>query len=135
MSRTPKNVTPWSNEPEAPWRGREARALTKTEFYNGKWLAETEWWLNPEWLPELVWGRLRVFNDGTADACFAEGVTLYAFENRENAGRLLAQDDLSRFSDLGEAEEEEFGIRLAEIEPPTWADPAEQDFVYVGSSG
>jgi hypothetical protein len=109
--------------------------MTKTEFYQGKSLVETEWWLNREWLPELVWGRLRVFDDGTADACFAEGVTLYGFENRDHAGRLLSQDDLSRFSDWGEAEEQEYGIRLAEIEPPTWVDAPDQDFIYVGSYG
>lgn len=96
-------------------------------------MAETEWWLNTEWLPEHVWGRVRVFDDGTADACFKEGVTVYGFENRESAGYFLAQDDLSRFSDWGEAEEREFGIRLAEITPPTWIDPPDQDFVYVGT--
>lgn len=107
--------------------------MTKTEFYKGKTLAETEWWLNVESLPDLVWGRLRVFSDGTADACFAEGVAVYGFENREHAGRLLAQDDLAPFTDLGGEEEEEFGITLSEIEPPTWAESPDQDFVYAGT--
>lgn len=107
--------------------------MTKTEFYSGKTVAETEWWLNVEWLPELVWGRLRVFNDGSADACFAEGVTVYGFENREHAGRFLAQDDLAPFSGLGGEDEEEFGITLAEIQTPTWEDSPEQDFMYLGT--
>ena len=107
--------------------------MTKADFYKDKSVVETEWWLNAEAMPDLVWARLRVFNDGTADACLAAGVTLYGFENREHAGNLLATDDLSRFNDWGEEEEEEFGISLEEIEPPTWVDPPDQDFVYSGT--
>ena len=107
--------------------------MTKADFYANKSLVETEWWLNLEALPDLVWARLRVFSDGTADACFARGVTLYGFENRRHAANLLATDDLSPLSDLGEDEEEEFGIRLADIEPPAWVDPPDQDFVYTGT--
>ena len=109
--------------------------MTKADFYKNKSLIATEWWLNAESLPDLVWARLRVFSDGTADACFVEGVTLYGFENREHAANLLATDDLSRFSDWGgeEEEEEEYGISLAEIGPPTWVDPSDQDFVYSGT--
>ena len=106
--------------------------MTKADFYKNKSVIETEWWLNAESLPDLVWARLRVFSDGTADACFAEGVTLYGFENREHAANLLATDDLSRFSDWDEEEEQEYGISLAEIEPPNWVDLPDQDFVYAG---
>ena len=81
--------------------------MTKADFYKNKSVIETEWWLNVESFPELVWGRLRVYSDGTADACFAEGVTLYGFENREHAANLLATDDLSNFSSWGDEEEEE----------------------------
>lgn len=107
--------------------------MTKADFYKNKSVIETEWWLNVESLPDLVWGRLRVFSDGTADACFAEGVTLYGFENREHAANLLATDDLARFSNWGEEEEEEYGISLAEIQPPNWVDTPDQDFEYSGS--
>ena len=107
--------------------------MTKADFYQNRSVSETEWWLNLEALPDLVWARVRVFSDGTADACFAEGVTLYGFENRRHAANLLATDDLSRFGDLGQDEEEDFGISLAEIEPPTWVDPPDQDFVYTGT--
>lgn len=107
--------------------------MTKAEFYKNKSVAETEWWLNAESLPDLVWARLRVFSDGTADACFAEGVTLYGFENRAHAANLLATDDFSRFSDWGEEEEDEFGISLAKIELPHWVDSPDQDFVYTGT--
>ncbi len=107
--------------------------MAKSGFYDGQSVTETEWWLNTEWLPELVWGRPRVFDDGSADACFSEGVTLYGFENRYYAGSFLAQDDLSRLSDWGEEEEREYGIRLAEIQPPTWVDRLDQDFVCAGT--
>lgn len=106
--------------------------MTKSEFYKDKSVIETEWWLNAEALPDLVWARLRVFDDGTADACFSEGMTLYGFENRDYAANLLATDDLVRFGEWGEEEVEEFGIRLAEIEIPHWADPPDQVFVYAG---
>ena len=107
--------------------------MTKAEFYNGKAVIETEWWLNAEWLPELVRGRVRVFNDGTADACLAEGVTVYGFENREYAGHFLSQDDLSRFSAWSEEDVQDHGLTPAEIEPPTWVDPPDQEFVYAGT--
>ena len=107
--------------------------MTKTEFYQRKSVVETEWWLNAEWLPDLVWARLRVFDDGTADACLQEGVTIYGFENRENASYLLATDDLTRFRDWKEEDVREHGLTLAEIVPPTWVDTPDQDFVYAGT--
>ena len=107
--------------------------MTKSDFYRDKSVSETEWWLNDQCLPDFVWARLRVFNDGTADACLAEGVTLYGFDNRENAANLLATDDLTRFADWDEEEEEAFEISLAEIQPPNWVDPPDQDFVYAGT--
>jgi hypothetical protein len=106
--------------------------MTRSDFYQGKSLAETEWWLGDQ-LPDLVWARLRVYDDGSADACFAEGVTVYGFESREFAGNFLAQDDQIPFGNWTEEEVAKQGLSLSEIQPPNWVDAPDQEFIYTGT--
>ena len=37
--------------------------MSRFECYKGKLVAQTEWWVHSCDLPELRWGRLRVFHD------------------------------------------------------------------------
>jgi hypothetical protein len=92
-----------------------------------------EWWLHDCDLPSLTWARLRVFNDGTADACWADRAKLYGFAAREFAGYFLAEDEYLRFSGLDKSDALDRGVDLASIEPPVWTDSPEQPFEYLGT--
>jgi hypothetical protein len=108
-------------------------AMTKDEFYRSKAVVSTEWWLDTGWLPDtLSWARLRVFNDGSADACWAEGDRLYGFDDRQFARYFLSEDEYDRFDTMDAEDELEYGIVVATIEPPSWVDRVDQAFEYLG---
>jgi hypothetical protein len=107
--------------------------MTKDSFYRGKQVVTIEWWVSDCDLPRLVWARLRVFGDGTADACCEEGGTLFGFNEQPFAGYFLAEDEYRRFACMDEDDEREYGIRLAEIRPPSWSDRPDQPFEYLGT--
>jgi len=108
-------------------------AVTKQDFYAGKRIASVEWWLAHCNLPEIVWARLRVFDDGTADACRDEGGTLYGFDEELYAGYFLGEDEYIPFSSMDAEHEQEFGIVLDEIQMPSWSDRIDQAFTYLGT--
>ena len=107
--------------------------MTKAEFYKDKAVVETQWWLHSCELPNLIWGRLRVFSDGTADACFEEGGKLFGFENRRYASYILSEDEYVRLETIDKQEEKEYRIQLAGITQPRWQDTTEQEFEYLGT--
>jgi hypothetical protein len=91
-------------------------------FYSGKMLSEVEWWISSCCeFPELYWGRLRVFSDGTADAAFDEE-DVYGFDDRKYAGYFLSEDEYIRFSRLDAEDEAKLGAKASELTPPTWSD-------------
>src|SRR5262245_35465149 len=96
--------------------------MTKAEFYRGKQVASTEWWLHDCDLPGFTWARLRVFADGMADACWEDGGTLYGFDEARFAGYFLSEDEYRRIADMDAEDEREYGIRFTEVSPPTWLD-------------
>jgi hypothetical protein len=106
---------------------------SKEQFYRGRSVARVEWWLDDGALPRLAWARLRVFDDGAADVCFGEGQTLYGFTDRQHASYFLAEDDYRTFAGIDGDDEREYGIRISEITPPTWADRDDLDFQYLGT--
>lgn len=107
--------------------------MDKKDFYRGKSISKIEWFLDDCALPELEWGRLRTFNDGTSDSCFEKGGKLYGFENRDYASYLLSEDEFIRFEGMDKEDESEFGVRLADIVVPEWQDDQEQEFEYLGT--
>lgn len=107
--------------------------MTKKEFYRDKQIVSVEWRLHEPDLPELTWARLRVFDDGTADACFSENDTLYGFEHQDYAGYLLSEDEYIRLNCLDEEDGKEFRIRLTEIQRPIWQEGSDQLFEYLGT--
>jgi hypothetical protein len=107
--------------------------MEKEEFYRDKSIIKIEWYLDDCALPELRWGRLRVFNDGTADSCFEESDKLYGFENRDYASYILSEDEYIQFETMDEENETESGIRLADIVVPEWLESQEQEFEYLGT--
>ncbi len=106
--------------------------MTKEEFYRNKTITSIDWWLDDCALPKLVWVRRRVFSDGTADACWEEGGTLYGFDESRFAGYFLSEDEYRRLSSFDSEDECEFGLRLSEIEPPVFVDQEDQAFRYLG---
>jgi hypothetical protein len=101
--------------------------MNRDEFYKNKSIIEIERRLGSCNLPGLSWGRVRVFDDGTADACFDKADKLYGFENREFAGYLLSEDEYIRFGKLDEEDEKAYEIILSRITPPIWDDEGEQN--------
>jgi hypothetical protein len=108
--------------------------MTKTEFYRDKRVAEVEWWLHDCDLPgSLTWARLRVFDDGSADATFGPREKLHGFENRDYASYILSEDEFVCFNLMDTEDEREYGVRLAGIKPPHWEEDPDQPFEYLGT--
>jgi hypothetical protein len=103
-------------------------------FYAGKTISEVEWWISSCCeFPELYWGRLRVFSDGTADAAFDES-SVYGFDDRKYAGYFLGEDEYVPFATLDADDEKQLGAKQSEISPPPWRDKA-TEFKYLGTYG
>jgi hypothetical protein len=107
--------------------------ITKIDFYKHKSILKTEWWIDTCDLPELRWGRLRVFTDGTAGSCFEESGKLYGFENKIYAAYILSEDEYIRFETMDKEDEKEYGIQIAGITLPEWQNNQEQEFEYLGT--
>lgn len=106
--------------------------VSSDDFYRGKTIQTTEWWISDCDLPRLVWARLRIFDDGTADACWEEGGKLYGFDSATFASNFLAEDEYVRFDGLGDEDSIEHGCELADATVPSWTDIA-TEFEYLGS--
>jgi hypothetical protein len=105
--------------------------MQSDDFYRGKSLVRTEWWLDGSRLPATVaWARLRVFDDRASDVCFKEGAKTFGFKNEQYAQCFLGEDEFVSFSNLDSDDEVEYGISLAALVPPTWAD-GHTDFEYL----
>jgi hypothetical protein len=107
--------------------------VEKADFTRGKRVVSVEWWLDECAFPSLVWARLRVYSDGSADACWDEGTTLYGFTSRQFASYFLSEDEYTRLDTLDDDDAREFGLALSAIVPPVWSDPEEQPFEYLGT--
>jgi hypothetical protein len=95
-------------------------------FYAGKTVSEVEWWISSCCqFPELYWGRLRVFSDGTADAAFDEE-DVYGFDDRKYAGYFLAEEEYTRLHTLDAQDEQNIGVKSSELTPPTWSGTPER---------
>jgi hypothetical protein len=81
---------------------------------------ETSWWLDWSGLPDhLLWARLRVFADGSAEILDLDG-RYHRFGDREAAVLWLNEDEYSLLEHL--VEDGEVGL---EVLPPTAEDDAE----------
>ena len=108
--------------------------ISQDEFYCSKSVVRVEWWLHDCDLPDrLTWARVRVFSDGSADACFGEQATLYGFRDEDNAGYLLSEDEYVRLSSLDELDKKPYGVAWASPIPPRWSEQANQRFEYRGT--
>jgi hypothetical protein len=84
-------------------------------------------------LPVIAWARLRVFSDGTADACWDEGTTLYGFDGRDFAAYFLAEEEYSPLAGFDPDDERKYGIPFTALRVPFWSDSAERAFKYFGT--
>lgn len=118
--------------------------MSKEQFYSGKEVAIVEWWVGwPSKPDDPRWARLRVFTDGTADACLSGGRALYGFENRTFASCFLGEDEFCPFAmwNVGDecfvttwdADDERcYGVR-ADARIPQWTNEMQQGFEYLGA--
>ena len=112
---------------------KRLRSVDKHSFYEGKTLAQVEWWLSycSEY-PDLAWARLRVFSDGSADAAF-DASKVYSFDERRFASFFLSEDEYLPFDSMDEQDEADIGAKKADISPPSWIDDARATFEYLGT--
>ena len=75
------------------------------------------WYLMHSSLPDLNWARLRVFASGSAEVFDCDGRTT-RFTNIEDAKMWLAEDEFQAFETFDLEDEEEYGVRFADVTPP-----------------
>ncbi len=87
-----------------------------------KALVKEEWWL--DWsisgdnqFVDLVWARIQVFSDLSAEVFDIDGRTIY-FEDETLASNELSEDEYRRFENLDEEDEQDLGVSLVNLEPP-----------------
>ena len=86
-------------------------------------VTKESWWLDTSSFPCLLWARIRVFEDGTAEVFDLDG-RYTRFENESDARSFLAEDEYDCFSGLDDDERAEVGLP-GDLEPPTAASDAE----------
>lgn len=102
-------------------------SVTRKEFYKNKAVVKEEWWLSYACeYPNLLWARLRVFADGSADAAFDED-KIYGFDKEESAEFFLSEDEYIRFDLMDDEDREFIGALGVELLPPVWT---EDNFLY-----
>jgi hypothetical protein len=107
--------------------------MDKYTFYNGKILGKVEWWLSYCFeYPDLMWARLRIFTDGSADASFEES-KVYGFVCREYASYFLSEDKYMQFDSMDEQDEDDIGAKKSDISLPVWKDNEHAEFEYLGT--
>ena len=107
---------------------------SKAVFYSGKTVREVRWYLSDYDLPEtLIWARLRVFDDGTADASFSIDGTAFGFIAERYASYLLGEDEYVCFSDFDDEDDASHGTDRHSIVPPSWVDPPDKPFEFLGT--
>lgn len=106
--------------------------MDKNSFYKSKTVVEVEWWLSEcSEYPDLLWARLRLFSDGSADAAFDES-DVYGFDDRRFASSFLSEDEYISFKSMDEEDEAEMGVKKSEISPPSWKSEPSR-FRYLGT--
>ena len=108
-------------------------SLTKAEFYKGKTVHKVLWYLHDCDLPEkLQWARLRVFDDGSADATFSVDGPAYGFVEQCYAGYILTEDEYVCFSEFDDEDDASYGTDRRRIAVPSWVDPVDKPFEFLG---
>lgn len=75
------------------------------------------WYLMYSSLPDLNWARLRVFASGPAEVFDCDGRTT-RFASVEKARLWLAEDEFQALETFDAEDEEEYGVRFADVKPP-----------------
>jgi len=117
-----------------PSPAAKATPQNKAEFYDGKMVTKVLWYLHEVELPgSLRWARLRVFDDGSADCTFSNEGVAFAFVDQRSATHLLTEDEYVCFSTFDDENDAEYGTNRRTIVPPTWVDPPDKPFEYLGT--
>ena len=82
------------------------------------------WWLDTTGLPDLLWARLRVFSDETAEVFDLDG-GYSRFASLEEARLFLLEDEYERVDLIAEAQFTEPGLARETPQPPMGDDDVE----------
>jgi hypothetical protein len=77
-----------------------------------------EWWLDEASLPDVVWARLHVLPDGSAEVLDVDGRTEH-FASMRDAQLALSEDEYVRPQSLERSELARFGMLERELLPPS----------------
>jgi hypothetical protein len=83
----------------------------------------TEWWLDETSLPDVLWARLRVLADGSAEVFDCDGRTV-PFPSRAEAANSLLEDEYLPLRSIDPKILSDFGISERELVPPVGEDDA-----------
>jgi hypothetical protein len=76
------------------------------------------WWLDVTGLPDLLWARLRVFADGTADVLDLNG-RVHEFSTEQGAREWLLEDEYERLESIEDDDLRYAGVTRKELVPPS----------------
>jgi len=76
------------------------------------------WWLDDSGFPDLLWARLRVFADGSADVLDLDG-KVHRFLTEQEARAWLAEDEYQPFESLSDDDLKDGGLTREELVPPS----------------
>jgi hypothetical protein len=83
-----------------------------------------EWWLDESALPDLVWARLRTFEDGKAEVLDMDG-RISIFASAGDAANYLMEDEYVRPGSVDPEELNRLGLVPQDLAPPTHGDGPE----------
>ena len=90
------------------------------------------WYLMYSSLPDLNWARLRIFASGIAEVFDCDGRTT-RFASVEDARMWLAEDEFQALDTFDSEDEQEYGVRFADVTPPSEQNEHElRSKMYVG---
>jgi hypothetical protein len=104
----------------------QIQSIAANLYNNGKGLKvliKEEWWLDWDILDhqfiDVIWARIQVFSNLSAEVFDVDGRTIY-FEDETSAANELSEDDYRRFANLDEEDEQDLGVSLADLKPPSF---------------
>ncbi len=77
-----------------------------------------DWWLDPTGFPSLLWARLRVFSNGSADVLDLDGV-LRLFPTEQLARYHLIEDEYELSSGIEDQDLKGGGLSRNDLVPPS----------------
>ena len=82
------------------------------------------WWLDVSGFPDLLWARLRIFSDGTAEVFDLDG-QVHRFPTEAAARDWLSEDEYESVESVAEEDLRDGGLVRDDLRPPSASGDAE----------